>query len=176
MLGQSLHRQRYIPALGSRFHKRSERFSHFAKSLRAIRRWGSNRHAAPGNIFFTARETRVAGRVGSCSRRHIKWMVPAPFSMESPCPVPTKCQCPLWVRSRHMRCKKKQVRFSSDSDRESGFPQTVMSALPPKADMCAATRDVRYGPVADIRLSFDHLIGLGKERWRHDNAQRLGGS
>src|SRR5262245_53365103 len=25
-----------------------------------------------------------------------------------------------------------------------------MSALPPKADMCAATRDVRYGPIADI--------------------------
>jgi hypothetical protein len=25
-----------------------------------------------------------------------------------------------------------------------------MSALPPKADMCGATRDVRYGPIADI--------------------------
>ena len=25
-----------------------------------------------------------------------------------------------------------------------------MSALPPKADMCGATRDVRYGPTADI--------------------------
>jgi len=29
------------------------------------------------------------------------------------------------------------VRFTPNSDRESGFPQTVMSALPPKADMCA---------------------------------------
>src|SRR5215467_13532365 len=27
-----------------------------------------------------------------------------------------------------------------------------MSALPPKADMCGATRDVRYGPKADIRF------------------------
>src|SRR5262245_51299662 len=26
----------------------------------------------------------------------------------------------------------------------------TMSALPPKADMCGATRDVRYGPKADI--------------------------
>jgi hypothetical protein len=26
----------------------------------------------------------------------------------------------------------------------------LMSALPPKADMCGATRDVRYGPIADI--------------------------
>jgi hypothetical protein len=28
--------------------------------------------------------------------------------------------------------------------------QKVMSALPPKADMCGATRDVRFGPIADI--------------------------
>ena len=28
--------------------------------------------------------------------------------------------------------------------------QNVMSALPPKADMCGATRDVRFVPIADI--------------------------
>jgi len=28
-----------------------------------------------------------------------------------------------------------------------------MSALPPKADMCGAARDVRYGPKADIPAS-----------------------
>jgi len=27
--------------------------------------------------------------------------------------------------------------------------QNVMSALPPKADMCGATSDVRFGPIAD---------------------------
>ena len=42
------------------------------------------------------------------------------------------------------------VRFTPNSDRESGFPQTVMSALPPKADMCGALAHVRYGPIADI--------------------------
>jgi hypothetical protein len=26
----------------------------------------------------------------------------------------------------------------------------VMSVLPPKADMCGAAMDVRYGPIADI--------------------------
>ena len=26
----------------------------------------------------------------------------------------------------------------------------VMSALPPKADMCSATRDVRFVPIADM--------------------------
>jgi hypothetical protein len=30
------------------------------------------------------------------------------------------------------------------------FPQTVMSALPSKADMRGATTDVRFGPKADI--------------------------
>ena len=30
--------------------------------------------------------------------------------------------------------------------------QKGMSALPPKADMCGATRDVRFGPIADIGL------------------------
>src|SRR4030095_5700389 len=33
------------------------------------------------------------------------------------------------------------VRFTPNSDRESGFPQTVM---------CGAARDVRFGPKADI--------------------------
>ena len=36
--------------------------------------------------------------------------------------------------------------------------QNVMSALPPKADMCTATRDVRFVPKADIRVS---LMVLG---------------
>ena len=46
--------------------------------------------------------------------------------------------------------------------------QTVMSALPPKADMCGATRDVRFVPIADMEpfrpralicsLSVQHVI------------------
>jgi hypothetical protein len=67
---------------------------------------------------------------------------------------------------------KGHVRFAPNSDRESGFPQTVMSALPPKADMCGAARDVRFGPIADIRVLFDHLVGAPEKRHRD---QRLGG-
>jgi hypothetical protein len=40
-------------------------------------------------------------------------------------------ECPLWVKSGHMRRNK------------------LMSALPLKADMCGATRDVCFGPIAD---------------------------
>jgi hypothetical protein len=42
------------------------------------------------------------------------------------------------------------VRFTPNSDHESGHRQTPMSALPSKADMCDAKGNVRYGPIADI--------------------------
>ena len=42
------------------------------------------------------------------------------------------------------------VRFTLNSDRESGFPQKAMSALPPKADMCGALAHVCFVPIADI--------------------------
>jgi hypothetical protein len=58
--------------------------------------------------------------------------------------------------------------------------QKSMSALPPKADMCSATRDVRFVPIADScsaakRWLFDHLVGDLLEMHRHIEAQRLGG-
>jgi hypothetical protein len=38
-------------------------------------------------------------------------------------------------------------------------PQTVMSALNPKADMCSALAHVCFGPKADIEpFLFDHLV------------------
>ena len=44
-----------------------------------------------------------------------------------------------------------------------------MSALPPKADMCGALTDVRFGPKADIVTKFalglfDHLICANEDR------------
>jgi hypothetical protein len=68
------------------------------------------------------------------------------------------CECGPLQRSNNVRfgsladiCGAKgHVRFAPNSDRESGFPQTVMSALPPKADMCGAPAHVRFGPKADI--------------------------
>ena len=36
-------------------------------------------------------------------------------------------------------------------------PQNGMSALPPKADMCDAARDVRFGPIADIPQSISGM-------------------
>ena len=49
-----------------------------------------------------------------------------------------------------MCAAKSDVRFAPVSDRKSGLPQRVMSALPPKADMCGALAYVCYGPEADI--------------------------
>ena len=45
---------------------------------------------------------------------------------------------------------KGHVRFTPDNDHESGFPHKVMSALPPRADMCSALAYVCFGPKADI--------------------------
>jgi hypothetical protein len=42
------------------------------------------------------------------------------------------------------------VRFTPNSDRKSRHAQMVMSALPPKADMCSALGYVCFGPIADI--------------------------
>src|SRR5262245_48142891 len=44
------------------------------------------------------------------------------------------------------------VRFTPNSDRESRHPHTIMSALPPKADMCGAQPHVCFGRKADIRF------------------------
>ena len=35
---------------------------------------------------------------------------------------------------------------------------------PPKADIRSANRNVRFGPKADIRSLFDHLVGVGEQR------------
>ena len=40
--------------------------------------------------------------------------------------------------------------MSALGQKQTFAPQYVMSALPPIADMCGATRDVGYGPKADI--------------------------
>ena len=50
------------------------------------------------------------------------------------------------------------VRFAPNSDRESGHPQNVMSALPPKADMCGALAHVCFGPIADISVPIKRSI------------------
>jgi hypothetical protein len=61
-----------------------------------------------------------------------------------------KC-CDVWMTlNADISQRNCRVRFTPNSDRESGFPQTAMSALPPIADMCGATMDVRFGAIADI--------------------------
>jgi hypothetical protein len=50
----------------------------------------------------------------------------------------------------------------------------IMSALPPKADMCGAIAHVCFGPKADIAL-LNHLVGERDQRGRYGEAERLGG-
>ena len=53
--------------------------------------------------------------------------------------------------------------------------QYVMSALPPKADMCSAVVHVCFGPIADITFLFDDLISAALHRLRYGDAEHLGG-
>ena len=48
-----------------------------------------------------------------------------------------------------------------------------MSALAPKADVCSASAHVRYGPKADILVSFDHFVGDLLNLPRNLKAERL---
>jgi hypothetical protein len=56
-----------------------------------------------------------------------------------------------------MRCKG-HVRFTPNSDRESGFPREVMSTLPLKTDMCGAFIYVCFGPIADIPFAVQNMM------------------
>ena len=47
------------------------------------------------------------------------------------------------------------VRFAPNSDRESGPPEKVKSALLPEADLCDAPTHFRFGPKADIGDDYD---------------------
>ena len=54
-----------------------------------------------------------------------------------------------------------------------------MSALPPKADMCSATWDVCFGPIADSygaqkESLFDHFVGGLLKMHRHVETQSFG--
>jgi hypothetical protein len=44
------------------------------------------------------------------------------------------------------------------ANRESEIPQKVMSALPPKVDMCSAIGDVCFGPIADMCSAINVIV------------------
>src|SRR5215831_19067691 len=74
-----------------------------------------------------------------------------------------------------MCAAKRNVRFTPNSDRESGHRQTVMSALPLKADMCGAAGDVRYGPIADTANLLDDFVRTSENCWRYYEAECFSG-
>jgi hypothetical protein len=61
---------------------------------------------------------------------------------------------PLRMRSTYpATCRTTSCELGPFCQKQTFAVHQPMSALPPKADMCGATRDVRYGPKADIVLS-----------------------
>ena len=69
----------------------------------------------------------------------------------------------ICARARHTK------RMSAMGHKQTFALYQPMSAFHPKADMCGATRDVRFGPIADIFRSLDHFIGAGEYgRWNRE--------
>jgi hypothetical protein len=66
--------------------------------------------------------------------------------------------------SRRVRCTSSCPLYP-ENDRESGFPHKVMSALPPKADMCGALAYVCFGPMrtSDATIELDILHACGEQ-------------
>jgi hypothetical protein len=48
-----------------------------------------------------------------------------------------------------------------------------MSALPPKADMCSATRDIRFGSIADDRIGKLDVLRVACDKCGRDGHYRL---
>ena len=56
-----------------------------------------------------------------------------------------------------LSCGRPPRLMSALGQKQTCAAQKVMSALPPKADMCGATRDVRFVPKADIRRGYSSM-------------------
>jgi hypothetical protein len=52
--------------------------------------------------------------------------------------------------------------MSALGQKQTFAPQKAMSALAPKADMCGAARDVRFGPKADIEVDLASSLNPAK--------------
>src|SRR5262249_15394673 len=56
------------------------------------------------------------------------------------------------------RAERKACKMSALGQKQTFALHQPMSALPARADMCGATRDVRFGPQADIRTPVFGLL------------------
>jgi hypothetical protein len=103
------------------------------------------RHCFASSRYSSAGGSRLAWPPARTAQhcRGIRHLSMRPWTKTLPNPIGSISQ--FRARGRHVRFGSKadicsaptHVRFSPNSDRESEIPHKVMSALPPKADMCS---------------------------------------
>src|SRR5262249_14256613 len=84
-----------------------------------------------------------------------------------------KASCGINVA--HWKGSRRGQPMSALGQKQTYAAHQPLSALPLKADMCGATRDGRFGPIADIAASFNHVVGnRDHARWNGE-VERLSG-
>src|SRR6516162_1344261 len=83
---------------------------------------------------------------------------------------------PSKVKGSAVQSAARTPSMSALGQKQTSWHLQPMSALPPKADIGTQPCDVCFVPKADIRQAansslFDHLVGAGKQRLRHGEAE-----
>jgi hypothetical protein len=98
---------------------------------------------AKSDVRFTPNSDRKSGHSATstdatwCVLFDRVWVLRLVIAM--PCRRPTRAAVSALGQKQTLLSAKRHVRFALNSDRESGFPQTVLFALPPKATRAAQT-------------------------------------
>jgi hypothetical protein len=79
---------------------------------------------------------------------------------------PAQTEMSAWVKSRHVRRNKLCLLCSQLRSQNADI--CIMSALPPKADMCGAATDVRLGQKRTSVSYSTHKFPSGLEVWRRE--------
>src|SRR5262249_31351941 len=118
-------------------------YSSRTAALPLVARIGTARSEAP-KMFTQCHLPILTASIAASSQRH-RYSVRRPDSAD----VYGSFACPLWVKRRHLRRKRSCLLLPPTMTAKANF-RTRSCLLYPQKRTCGATRDVCFGPKADI--------------------------